>query len=172
MQDRAPCKKVPLLPINRFMGDRDGTYQLIVFTDASKHACGCVIYLKHVNSGRVSFLSASNKLLSVDLRTKTMPSLELLGISLGLERMLSIYAELCGSEVVQPTNIADLFVFSDSMACLAWVASYAHESSGQRHQSIFVRNLLKKYLTVVLRLKLHSGTLWVTPIHQMRQLRL
>ena len=50
--------------IDRFVGSRNGEYKLIAFRDASKVMTGVVIYIQDINTKKVSFLIAKNRLVN------------------------------------------------------------------------------------------------------------
>ena len=61
------CKQVnttPLIEIPRFVGPRTGSYKLIAFTDASHVLYGCVVYILHIETGKINFLSAKNRMIN------------------------------------------------------------------------------------------------------------
>ena len=59
--------------IKRSVGDRDSSYRLIAFTDASKVMMGTVIYIEEVNTLRVNFLLAKNCIVNKQLESKSFP---------------------------------------------------------------------------------------------------
>ncbi|KAA0185479.1 hypothetical protein HAZT_HAZT004531 [Hyalella azteca] len=69
---RKICKQInhsPALEVDRFVGRRDGNFQLIAFTDASKFMFGTVIYIRDKESGKLNFLTAKNRILAEMLDT-------------------------------------------------------------------------------------------------------
>ena len=138
------ANKTPVLTLERCVGPRDAEYELIVYTDASRQASGSVVYLRDTNTGKVSFMSASSKLLSQNMRKKSIPSLELFAISMGLEFVLDISDALSGPQVVTPIKITKIHLMTDSMVCLQWLTSYAHDFDKLKNLSVFVKNNLRK----------------------------
>ena len=138
------ANNMPTITINRSVGKRDSKYDLICFTDASKNACGSVIYIKEHDTHKVSFFASHTKLLSEDLRKKSMPSLELLGIRLGLEALMEAYNSISGVDVLVPIQVNELFLYTDSNACLHWIESFAFKFSKLSNISTFQKNNLKK----------------------------
>ena len=63
-------------------------FKLCAFPDSSKQIYGCVLYLVNITTGEISFLTARNKLVSKQLQTKSVPCLELQGITLGVETLI------------------------------------------------------------------------------------
>jgi len=75
----------PIISIDRCVGSREDEYYLVAYTDASKYMCGVVIYLYSVNTNKMNFLLARNKIVGKGLDDKTIPVLEFQGIFLGTE---------------------------------------------------------------------------------------
>ena len=138
------ANSTPPIRLPRCVGSKDSKFDLICCTDSSAEALGCVTYIKDNNSNAVSFLMARNKVLSVDLKKKTMPTLELLGIEFGVETMMDLYLSLAGEAVVDPINISSLHIFSDNTACLHWLESFAVKFSKMQKLTTFVNNRLNK----------------------------
>ena len=134
----------PQIGVNRSVGNRNSNYSLICFTDASGDAYGCVIYIKDEVTNEVNFLLAKNKVLSLEMKKKTMPSLELQGIEFGVETMFDVFDGLAGETVVMPINITSLNIFTDSTACLGWLESHSVKYDKVQKLSVFVRNRLSK----------------------------
>ena len=121
------CKQanaVPQISVPRSIGIRESTYDLIAFTDASKDAYGVVIYAKDLNTGQVSYLTSRSRLLSSKCQ-KTIPNLELQGVSYGAEILHATYLSLSGDEVVLPISINALHLFTDSTICIHWIMKYS-----------------------------------------------
>ena len=134
----------PVIPINRSFGPRDGEYSLIAFTDSSADAYGCVVYIKNNKTSDINFVMSKSKILSVDLKRKTMPCLELQGIEYGVELLIDTYQSLAGESVVIPVNISSLHIFSDNMACLHWLESHSIKFDKMQKLSVFVNNRLNR----------------------------
>ena len=135
---------MPAVSINRSVGKRDSKYDLICFTDASRYACGSVIYIKEHDTNEVSYFTSNTKLLSEDIRKKSLPSRELLGIRLGLQLMQETYNSISGIDVLIPVDVENLFLYTDSNSCLYWIESFAFKFSKMRNISTFQKNNLKK----------------------------
>ena len=133
----------PIVEIPRFVGERNATYSLIGITDASSSAYGTVIYIKDLNTQRVSFLMAKNRLLNETLKGKTMPSLELQGICFGVETLQEVRESLSGQSVVVPIKISEMHLYTDSTACLHWLHKYAIDFSKMQKLSVFNTNRLR-----------------------------
>ena len=132
----------PRIGMARSVGPRAGKFSLIAFTDASRDATGVVIYIKDTASNKVSFLLAKNRLVSSNSR-KTIPSLELDAIRLGVETLVDARRALAGETVADPINIENLYLFSDSMVSLHWIHSFAVKFAKVQSLTIFVRNALR-----------------------------
>ena len=66
------CRSVnnsPVVTIDRFVGERDEAYNLIVCTDASKQMYGAVLYIQSVATGSMSFLAAKNRIVGTQLQS-------------------------------------------------------------------------------------------------------
>lgn len=137
------ANSTPTIGLKRCVGERQGRYSLIAFTDASKSIYGAVIYLKHQETGIVSFLTAKSRVVNKQLETKTIPTLEFQAMCLGVETLLEIYQDLAGPSAVVPIKITNLELFSDSMVCLHWLNSYVHNYDKMHKRSVFVMNRLR-----------------------------
>ena len=84
------------IEINRSMGNRTDNYQLCAFTDASKTCYGVVVYAKNLNSNQISFLTAKNRIVNKQLELKSIPSLELHAIALGVETLKELKNGIIG----------------------------------------------------------------------------
>ena len=133
----------PEVSIRRFVGKRNGQYRLIAFSDSSKSMYATVIYIQDIETNQVSFLTAKNRLVGQSLQGKSIPSLEFLGICLGVEMLIEIYQDLSGSSTVVPIRIERLDLFSDSMVSLHWLQSYAENFDKMQKRSIFIMNRLR-----------------------------
>ena len=135
--------KAPPISVERFIGNRGDAYRLIAFSDSSKYIYGTVLYLQNLVDMKVSFLGAKNRLVNKQLESKTIPSLEFNGIVLGAETLIEMKNELAGPNVVQPINIVDMHLYSDSLVALQWLSSYA-KLEKMNKKTVFVRNRLQK----------------------------
>ena len=134
----APCIEIP-----RYIGPKDGEYYLYAFTDASQALYGNVVYLLHVESGKLSFVTAKNRMIGSQLKGKSIPSLELNAISLGVETLMDVYNDLSGPSCLKPIKITELFVYTDSLCCLHWLNSAVNKVDKLNKLSVFVRNRLQ-----------------------------
>ena len=132
----------PIISIPRLVGKSDSEYRLVGCVDASKDLYGVVVYLLEVESGKLSFLSAKNRIITKNLCNKSIPSLELLAINLGVECLMDVHNELAGPTCISPINISQLHILSDSQVCLSWLQSYSDRFSKLNKLSTFVQNRL------------------------------
>jgi len=109
------------IPIPRCIGDYDDTYDILTFTDASKDLYGCVLYLQSVNTGKISFCLAKNRVVTRQMLGKTVPVLELSAISFGISCTFDFYNELTNS--FRPIKFRDIHLYSDSSISLCWLSS-------------------------------------------------
>lgn len=140
------CKQVNAIPeikIPRFMGPRDGTYKLIAYTDASHALYGTVIYLQHVESGKVSFVLAKNRMINLQLKLKSIPSLEFNAITLGVETLMEVYRDLAGPTCLRPIRIVEMRLYTDSLCCLHWLNAAIIKLDKMQKRSVFIMNRLK-----------------------------
>ena len=136
------ANSTPIIHIDRNVGRRDSVYELIAFTDASSNAYGCVLYLKDIETSQVNFFSSKSKVLSSDMKKKTMPALELQGVEFGVECLMDVYKSLTGDTVVMPIKIDSLHLFTDSTTCLHWIESYSIKYNKVQKFTVFVNNRL------------------------------
>ena len=131
------------IEITRCVGQRDDPYELIAFADASKNIYATVLYLKNLKSGKVSFMTAKNRLVNKQLELKSIPMLELHSISLAVETLVDIREQLCGSNVLCSINIVEMSLYTDSMISLHWINAYNYKLEKMRNLSVFVLNRLE-----------------------------
>ena len=120
------ANRTPIISVERNFGDRSDPYELICFSDASRLIYAAVLYIKNMRTGKVTLVGAKNRFVNSQLQTKTVPSLELQAITLGVEYMLDTMEELSGSKCVLPINIRKLSLYSDSTISLNWLNSFSH----------------------------------------------
>ena len=140
------CKQAnstPPINIKRFVGPRGGTYKLYAYTDASHVLYGCVIYILHVETDKLSFLSAKNRMVNTQLKNKSIPALELNAIALGVENLIEVYKDLSGPQCLKPINISELRLYTDSICCLHWLHLEVDKLDKLQKRTAFVINRLK-----------------------------
>lgn len=131
------------LELPRYIGSMEHTYDLIAFTDSSKHLYGTIIYLYNRDENTVSFIRAKNRVINKQLKSKSIPTLEFLALSFGTEVILEVFNELTGPDCVEVINICNLTVYTDSYVALNWLNNY-NEMQKLKNLSIFTINKLNK----------------------------
>ena len=129
--------------IPRFVGNRDDSYELVAFVDASKACYAAVVYLKNLQNNVLSFVAGKNRIVNKQLEMKTIPALELQAVSLGVELLTDLREDLSGSKCVCPISISGCRLYSDSMIVLHWLQSYTQNFAKMQKQSVFVMNRLQ-----------------------------
>ena len=132
----------PENPINRFMGQRNCSFKLVACCDSSKLIFGIVVYLVDLDNNLCSFMLAKNRIINKQLESKSIPTLELQSISLATEVLIDLRNDLSGSTCLNPINITEMEVFSDSMVALSWLNSYTNKLEKMQKCSVFVQNRL------------------------------
>jgi len=133
---------VPPIWVPRNVGNRDDPYRLITFCDASKQIYAAVVYIQNLRTNQINYLIGKNRLVNNNMQQKTIPTLELQAAHLGVELMLGVKEDLCGSGCVLPINIAELQLYTDSMITLHWISSYTQTLDKMQKRSVFVMNKL------------------------------
>ena len=129
------------IELDRSFGNRDDEYKLVACTDSSGYMYGAVIYLYNYKTKKYHFVLAKNRIINNCNAIKSVPSLELMGILLGVNTLIDLKDELSGEKCVKPVKICKLELFSDSYVALKWVLNYNIDPSKQKH-SVFVGNRL------------------------------
>ena len=84
-----------------------------------------VIYLQDIETRKLHFVCAKNRIINSQLKLKSIPSLELNSVTLAVEALIDLYKELSGSSCLIPIHIDRLAVFTDSTCSLHWLNSSA-----------------------------------------------
>ncbi len=124
--------------VSRSMGDRTDSYELCVFCDASKDFIGCVLYMKNLNNGQISFLLAKNQLLDRIQRSRSTPVLEFTALEFAVRKTLSLYEELTTALV--PVKIKNIRLFSDSTIALGWLSKSENLLDKMNKRSVYINN--------------------------------
>jgi hypothetical protein len=95
-----------------------------------------------VVTGKVSFNAAKNRLVNRQLKTKTIPTLELQAITLGVEMLCDFKEDLSGNKCLLPINIIECELFTDSSISLHWLNSQTSTLEKMQKLSVFVQNRL------------------------------
>ena len=130
------------IAIDRCIGRRDDSYDLIACVDSSKQIYGAVIYAHNLRTNKMSLVCAKNRILNSKMESRTIPSLELQSIELGTEVLIEHYQELCGETAVEPLEVRNLVLYSDSSAALSWLHAYSVKFDKMNNKSVFVNNRL------------------------------
>ncbi|XP_068224890.1 uncharacterized protein [Palaemon carinicauda] len=122
------CKQANSAPSVEFplnFGACTDIYNLVGFADSSKVLFGTAVYLYNINTNKIYFILARNKLVSKQLESKSTPSLELQALALTVETVNDLKNELSGFGCIDPIEIVGCEVYSDSLVVLTWLQSYA-----------------------------------------------
>ena len=79
-------------------------------------------------------------MVSTKLEGKSIPSLELQAVVLGVECLIDIYDDLTGSTCTVPINITKLNLYCDSLVSLSWLDTDVNKFAKQQKRTIFVQN--------------------------------
>ena len=101
----------PEIRIPRFVGDRFSKYNLITYVDASNNFYGAVVYLYDIERNSYSFFIAKNRMVTNNLKSKSIASLELMALDFGTKLTQKIYRELVGPKTPFPIKIMELKIF-------------------------------------------------------------
>ena len=102
------------LKFPRMAFNSESPCSLIIFCDAAKHAYGFTCYVYDEISHKSNLLFAKCK--SSPLKTKTIPTLELLSVYLSMKCLLSMLNVLC-------RNLQSIFVCIDAQIVMSWILS-------------------------------------------------
>ena len=67
----------------------------------------------------MSFILAKSKVLGRQLKSKSIPVLELVALSWGVEVAVQLVSSL--SNAVEPVEVSDVFMYTDSSISLSWL---------------------------------------------------
>ena len=123
-----------------FLSHTLSNYNILIFSDASRDLYGCVIYLQHIETGKISFIHSKNRIVNKQLQSKSIPSLELHAICLGVECAIDIYKDLAGPSCMTPLNVSNIILYTDSICALHWLNSASMKLDKMNKQSTFVLN--------------------------------
>ena len=143
------CKQVnstPSIEIPRYVGSRDSEFNLIACVDASRYFFGAVLYLFEVETSKISFLFSRNRMITSNLKNRSMPTLELMAVELGTKLLQTAKYELSGPLTCNPINISKLKLFSDSSIALSWISSYGEKFAKMSRRNVFVMNRLNSIM--------------------------
>jgi len=118
------CNKLQHIAINRKVSNKIFTnIELLIFSDASTLAYGCVIYIKE--NDKMNLLKAKGKIKSS--KKCSIPRLELCGANLSVKTYLDLIKD------VEQFQKVPVRFFTDSMAVLHWI-------KGKEQLPVFVEN--------------------------------
>ena len=96
--------------------------------------------MQHVESGEVSFVQAKNRMVNTQLKNKSIPSLELTAIALGVETLMEVQRDLSGPSCMKPINIVEMVLYTDSLCALHWLNASSQKLDKMQKRSAFVMN--------------------------------
>lgn len=137
------CKQVnkcSIVSMPCSVGSRSDNYNLLFYCDASKDFVACAIYLNVVGTDKTEFIFARNSLVTKNLKTKSIPILELVALDLGVSTAMDLYSRL--TNAVRPIKIVNVFTFTDSMIVLSWIKSKAIDFGKIDRKLVFINNKL------------------------------
>ncbi|XP_068224897.1 uncharacterized protein [Palaemon carinicauda] len=140
------CKQAnsaPSVEFPRNFGARTDKYKLVGFADSSKVLFGAAVYLYNISTNKIYFILARNKLVSKQLESKSIPSLELQALALTVETVKDLKNELSGFGCIDPIEIVGCEVYSDSLVVLTWLQSYALKLDKLQKKQPFILNRLE-----------------------------
>ena len=133
------------LEIPRLVGSSSDSYNLIAFTDSSKEIYGVTLYLHNLRTNGISFLMSKNRVVTRQLSTKSIPTLEFTAITLGAELLIDTYKELTGVDCMERVKINELHLYTDSFVALNWCNQHL-KLDKMRNLSVFTMNRLQKII--------------------------
>lgn len=136
------ANSAPEVGIDRSMGKRSSTFSVHCYAEASKVMYATVIYLREYETGKISFLTAKNKIVNSQLELKSIRSLEPQAIFTGVELVLDICRELTKPENLRPINFSSCYVYTDSQISLCWLKSFFVNLDKMQKHPVFVKNRL------------------------------
>ena len=130
------------LPISipRMVGNRNHKFKLIACCDASKSMYGVVVYIHNLDNNTLSFVCAKNRIVNVQLESKSIPALEVHAIDLATQVITELFIDLTGPSCLKPISIVGLEIFSDSLVALSWVSAYNIKFDKMQKRTPFVFN--------------------------------
>ncbi|XP_068237328.1 uncharacterized protein [Palaemon carinicauda] len=142
------CKQAnsaPSVEFSRNFGARTDKYKLVGFADSSKVLFGAAVYLYNINTNKIYFILARNKLVSKQLESKSIPSLELQALASTVETVKDLKNELSGFGCIDPIEIVGCEVYSDSLVVLTWLQSYALKLDKLQKKQPFILNRVSSF---------------------------
>ena len=115
----------PILKIQRFVGKRKSKYELIAYVDAFQNIYGVAVYISELFSRKLSFLLSKNRIVTENLKGKSIVLLEFLAVEFGTIVLHNLRDELSGTRTCEPISVKKLRLYKDSSIALDWITSYA-----------------------------------------------
>ena len=109
-------QKLPEIKFHRHVVDSDEENRLIIFCDASKQAYGFAAYVVSSNLGAGRSKLLFSKVKVAPLKSKTLPTLELMAVFLAFKCLKQILT-------VNSLSVKEVFIASDSQVALSWILS-------------------------------------------------
>ena len=112
----------------RYTFSQDEPTDLLMYCDASKRAYGYAVYAKQNSNTNLMF----SKCKSAPLKEKSLPTLELLGVYLGMQGLINILRDF------KNVNFKNVYVAVDAQVVLSWILSDTIKT-----KKVFVANRIK-----------------------------
>ena len=132
------------IKVARCVGRRESSYKLIAFTDASRNLYGTVVYLHDNETGTLSFLQAKNRMVCKQLKSKSIPALELNAIVLGVETLMDLHKDISGPDCIKPVKVTEIILFTDSICSLHWLHASSFKLEKMQKHTPFIMNRINR----------------------------
>ena len=83
-----------------------------------------LVFVQNLKTKEVNFVMSKNRINKKQLESKSIPVLELQGITLAVESLVELFDEISGNSFINKIMIKEMIVFSDSIIALYWLNSY------------------------------------------------
>ena len=111
----ANLNEVHKFKFNRQALTTESPVELIIFTDASQSNYGFAIYARTIVNETIKCNILFSKTKVAPLKSKTLPTLELLAVFLAMKCLMNILPTL------QRTNVTEIILATDSQIVLSWI---------------------------------------------------
>ena len=105
--------------------------ELLIFSDSSQHMYGFATYIRNINGNSVETNLLFSKARLAPLKTKSLPTLELLGVFLAFKCLDSLLESI-------RANIKQIYICVDAQIVLSWILS-----GKVKTKNIFANNRIK-----------------------------
>ena len=102
-----------------------------------------MIYIQNLQTNKLFFILAINKLVNKQLESKSIPSLQLQALALAAETIEDLKKYLAGPTCIDPIVIEKCELYSDSLVVLSWFQSYALKLEKLQKKQPFILNRLE-----------------------------